>query len=396
MFNELYDYSEVQISAVMQCAREIQANLASEFPSFIKLIPQSEGFERFLIDLPSEFCKLHMPKYDETFALEGECGKEYRTNFITNTCILGQGWSRFSLAHKLLKGDVVVFQLVQPFKFKVYIVRSNDLAESDEAVGLLNSNVCAGGTDFGHDERYSRRCKKAGEKVTRLLPPEFCEKNLQKTLMVKNSSAEPAHDQNNNDNSAEDLISNGIEDFGLSGPFVDFKNFEVVVHGSIIDSELQEHLRTKYYALCCSRKSYLHHHLVRSVTPTLAIEIITGTVNIADAIRGFKLSTSRDDFVMWDKTIKAFELLGMDVEFLRVRLNRLVSLAFDPEKVAESKRLMETRLEQDRAHEEIVALESKLQELKQTETRLLDVIKALKMNKERHEVMLHAEANALW
>lgn len=248
----------------------------------------------------------------------------------------------------------------------------------------------------GHNERDRRRCKKAGEKVTRLLPPEICEKNLQKTLMVKNSSPELAHGQNNDDNSGEDVSSNGIEDFGLSGPFVDFKNFKVVVHGSIIDSELQEHLRTKYYELCCSRKSYLHHHLVKSVTPTLAIEIITGTVNISDAIRGFKLSTSRDDFVMWDKTIKAFELLGMDVEFLRVRLNRLVSLAFDPEKVAESKRLVETRLEQDRTHKEIVALESKLQELKQTETRLLDEIKALKMNKERHEVMLHAEANALW
>jgi hypothetical protein len=34
---------------------------------------------------------------------------------------LSAGWRQFSAAHKLVEGDVLVFQLVEPTKFKVLV-----------------------------------------------------------------------------------------------------------------------------------------------------------------------------------------------------------------------------------------------------------------------------------
>lgn len=70
------------------------------------------------------------------------------------------------------------------------------------------------------------------------------------------------------------------------------------------------------------------------------------------------LSTSREDFALWDKTLEAFELLGMKVGFLPGRLNRLVSFAFDQVREAESKRILEARLERDHAQDGVDGVET--------------------------------------
>ncbi|RDY04882.1 B3 domain-containing protein, partial [Mucuna pruriens] len=50
---------------------------------------------------------------------------------------LNGGWRGFSIAHNILQMDVLIFYLVQPSKFKVYIIRSQGSDEVDGALGLL-------------------------------------------------------------------------------------------------------------------------------------------------------------------------------------------------------------------------------------------------------------------
>jgi hypothetical protein len=67
------------------------------------------------------FCKRHLPDKDTTIILEDESGREYKTKYIACKTGLSAGWRQFSAVHKLLEGDVVVFQLVEPTKFKVMV-----------------------------------------------------------------------------------------------------------------------------------------------------------------------------------------------------------------------------------------------------------------------------------
>ncbi|KAK3024511.1 hypothetical protein RJ639_043703 [Escallonia herrerae] len=257
--DEPYDRSEVQSSAVLERAKGVQANLAPEYPSFIKLMLRSHVTKGFWLGLPSEFCRLHLPKCDETIILEGENGEYYEANFLFYKGGLSGGWRGFSLAHKLLEGDVVVFLLVQPCKFKVYIIRANGLAEIDGALGLLNLDL-------------------------------------------------------------------GVKEIGFA----------------------------------C------------------------------------KLSTFIDGFSIWGKTLEAFEVLGMEVGFLRARLSQLVNLAFKSTESDESERHKEARLERDCAEDEMRSLNIKLSELKQAKVRLDDDMEALKVDSKRCELIFQKQLDAPW
>lgn len=71
--------------------------------------------------LPAAFGKMYMPKHDEMCILEDEDGEEYKAKFLADKLGLSGGWRGFAIAHKLLEGDAVVYQLVGTCKFKVYI-----------------------------------------------------------------------------------------------------------------------------------------------------------------------------------------------------------------------------------------------------------------------------------
>lgn len=60
-----------------------------------------------------------MPARDSTMTLEDEAGRHFQVKYIAHKTGLSAGWRQFSAAHKLLEGDVLVFQLVGPTKFKV-------------------------------------------------------------------------------------------------------------------------------------------------------------------------------------------------------------------------------------------------------------------------------------
>lgn len=51
--------------------------------------------------------------------LEDEGGRQFQSKYIACKTGLSAGWRQFAASHKLLEGDVLVFQLVEPAKFKV-------------------------------------------------------------------------------------------------------------------------------------------------------------------------------------------------------------------------------------------------------------------------------------
>ncbi|XP_024981963.1 putative B3 domain-containing protein At5g58280 isoform X2 [Cynara cardunculus var. scolymus] len=103
---------EERVQAI-RSAEKVQSNLQSEYPSFVK----SMG-------LPTSFCKKHLPKSTVSMVLENEDGNEYDAVFISERTGLSGGWRAFALEHKLDDGDALVFELVEPTRFKIYIVKA--------------------------------------------------------------------------------------------------------------------------------------------------------------------------------------------------------------------------------------------------------------------------------
>lgn len=69
--------------------------------------------------LPSRFCEDHLPKATVDIVLESEKGAEYDAVYIGKRSGLSGGWRAFALDHKLDDGDALVFELIEPTRFKV-------------------------------------------------------------------------------------------------------------------------------------------------------------------------------------------------------------------------------------------------------------------------------------
>ncbi|KAK3024517.1 hypothetical protein RJ639_043709 [Escallonia herrerae] len=388
--------NHLQAKLPLERAKEVQANLASDFPSFMKSMLPSHVAGGFWLSFPKRFCDLHLPRHDDTVILVDDCGKEYETKYLIDKNGLSGGWRGFSIAHKLLDGDVLIFQLIGPCKFKVYIVRANGLTEIDGVVGLKNLDASAEPMEkdqLGQDKKiHGPMAEKCLDSVSVGIHQHSSQ---EKGMEVLNGDHGKEADQFGDDN--VDIDSELSEGIRFSKSTIDLKDvkriedFNILIDGLIIDSEVPKHLRTKYYELCCSQKTFLHDHLLEGLNIKLAAGIISETVNIADGIRACKNTTSRDNFEIWDKTLRGFEELGMNVGFLRSRISRLVGLLFEPREAIESK-----RLEQVRAAEEIKNIESKLYNLKEVIKNLDAEIEALKLDGEALELRFHEVANASW
>ena len=204
------------------------------------------------------------------------------------------------------------------------------------------------------------------------------------------------------ENDSEEVGSEDLEGFKLSVPTIKFKeitsfeNFNILVDGLVINSELSEDIRNKYYRLCCSQNSFLHENIIQGLNFKLIVGTISETVNIADAIRTSKFTTSRDEFHSWDKTLKAFKLLGMNVGFLRTRLHRLVNLAFESEGAADTRRYIEAKTERAQTEDEIRNLEAKLAVLKNSCKTFGIEIDSLQSKAETYELRFEEEVKAAW
>ncbi|KAF5448668.1 hypothetical protein F2P56_029177 [Juglans regia] len=378
--------SEAQ-SSVLQQAKEVQANLEPDFPSLIKTMSRSHVTVGFWLGLPKHFCSAHLPKHDATIVLEDESGEEFETKYLVEKVGLSAGWRGFSISHKLLEGDIVVFHLVEPSKFKVYIVRYNGSDEVNGALALLKLDACPKQLICDVDT-------KACEKIEIENLESLSHKNSQKNnLMVCGTDLRPISDPLEDDSDFSSEILDGIR---LAESVVDFKqvrsieDFVVLVNGLVINSELPKFLLTKYHKLCCSQKAFLHDHLLEGLNCKLAAGIISETINISDAIRASKICTSQDNFSTWEKTLKAFEVLGMNVGFLLARLEQLMNISL------KSKRYKEAIVERAHAEEEIKALETKLLEAKEKMNSLDIEIENLDVTANKLELLFVEVANAPW
>lgn len=178
----------------------------------------------------------------------------------------------------------------------------------------------------------------------------------------------------------------------------DFKSFSILVDGLMIDSEIPKDIRIKYYDLCRSQNLFLHDHLIKGLNSKLAAGIISETVNIADAIRAAaaaaKVDTYCCDYLQtWDKTLMAFEDMGMAVGFLRDRIKKLVCLRRHEEREVIIK--LKT-LERDQVEINEKNLEAELVRVKEVKRSLDAEIEVLKVKNENLVAALKEMATAPW
>ncbi|GMI76880.1 hypothetical protein HRI_001357200 [Hibiscus trionum] len=382
-------------SPAMICAEEVQSNLEPEFPSFAKSLVRSHVGSCFWMGLPGVFCKMHLPRKDTIITLEDEGGHQYYVKYYADKTGLSAGWRQFCSANNLLEGDVLVFQLVEPTKFKIYIIRANDLNELDGALGLLNLDAHTKQSDAETGPPASKSTKRKRPKPLASVRKKNKKSGLQGLACNIRQQAEYS------ENDSEEVGSVVSEGFKRAVPTIQFKDktsFEnnILVDGLVIDSELSEGIRNKYYQLCCSQNAFLHENIIQDISFKFKVGIISETVRIADAVRACKLTTSRDEFDSWDKTLKAFELLGINVGFLRTRLRRLVNLAFESEGAADTRRYFEAKTERAQTENEIRNLEAKLTELKHACKTFGFEIENLQSTAETNELRFEEEVKAPW
>ncbi|KAF2294791.1 hypothetical protein GH714_018215 [Hevea brasiliensis] len=117
LLNRIYASDEVRGHAVDR-AGKIQSALEADFPSFVKPMTQSHVTGGFWLGLPVQFCKDHLPSHDEYITLVDENGDASETKYLVEKTGLSAGWRGFTIDHKLVDGDALVFQLVSPREFK--------------------------------------------------------------------------------------------------------------------------------------------------------------------------------------------------------------------------------------------------------------------------------------
>ncbi|XP_062091693.1 B3 domain-containing protein Os01g0234100-like [Humulus lupulus] len=379
----LYNNSKAA-SPTMERAYEVQANLAPQFPSMVKLMLHSHVCVGFWLGLPKKFCDMHLPKQDTMMVLEDESGQVCDAKYLALKVGLSAGWRGFSIAHKLVEGDVVVFHLVSPLKFKVYIIRSHCPDEVDGALGLLKL------------EAHMKQMDNTGniiacEKETKSLKPDVLDCpfniNIQKTISWTSEQS---------DKDYEVIGPEVLDGIRLSESAISFEqvkhfdDFNILVNGLIINSELPKYLLAKYYELCRSQKAFLHEHILEGLNCKLVAGVISETINIADAIRASKISSSVNDFTTWEKTLKAFEGLGMNVGFLCSRLEQLASLA------SKSKRYENVKVEREDAKEELRSLEKKMLTVKDRLSSLDTEFEAIGVHFQDLQLKFKEVASAPW
>ncbi|KAI9114278.1 hypothetical protein K1719_014506 [Acacia pycnantha] len=172
------------------------------------------------------------------------------------------------------------------------------------------------------------------------------------------------------------------------------EDFNVVVNGVVLDSQLSKQVKTKYYELCCSQGTLIHEHLPEGQNYKLVVGMISEIVNIADAIRASNITTSLDCFAKWYKNLKGLKVLGMKVSFLLARLEHLISLATKAS--SNSARYAQVKMKQDQTQEEKKVLEQKLEEVKKTISRLDAELDSQHLNLELLVAEFQYVVNAPW
>ncbi|KAI3912519.1 hypothetical protein MKW98_020981 [Papaver atlanticum] len=384
-------------SAVLDKAEEIQAGLNPNYPSFIKQLLRSHVSGSFWLKLPKAFCTPNLPSKNILLTLLDEQGDEYTVKCLAPRFSLSAGWSGFSTAHKLVEGDALVFHLVEAYKFKVYVVRACGLEDADLPCDLPSSDIPPQGSL--QDAAGATEMKKTKNSIGKYLtshsgvpiPGEDQHTVLPSTCGTHAENHTESHPSvpffKTKLEQHEEHTSVGAMETEFFGSL---DSFTIVVDGMLIDTEISEDVRTKYYELCCSQKSCLHKHLIEGLNRRIIAEIISEIVKIVDAIRSnSKLSTPKDKFKAWEKSLKSCKHMGMNVDFLLSRVGILLqqASAFD---------YNGTVMEENRLEKEIAARQVKILELRNDWVRLERQLKNLKSNREKHESAFQSIVNSPW
>ncbi|GER42192.1 B3 domain-containing protein [Striga asiatica] len=260
-----------------------------------------------------------MPTQDESIVLVDESDKEYSMKYSVRKNRLSGGWRIFSVSHKLLEGDALLFHLIEPCKFRVYIIKASKVTENEGLIGMHTH-------DFPNIRPISSvktEDRTDGQTTRRVLvnPRETKKPRIISEIKLSNS------------NLPEIDIKKGFDDF------------KIQMDGLILDPEIPSVLRTKYYNLCSSQKAFLHDCLIKGLSSKLVVAMICETINISDAIRSVDLATSDHCLNCWEKTLKAFEDLGMAVGFLRDRVQKLKGIKREHQVMLLSVRTLVGRVE---------------------------------------------------
>ncbi|GAB2219787.1 hypothetical protein Droror1_Dr00007424 [Drosera rotundifolia] len=124
--------SEEARARATEKAEQLVENLGTSYPTLVRPLLPSHVSGCFWLGLPMRFCRDNMPRNDEMVTLVDEEGDEYPTMWLQRKTGLSGGWRGFSLAHGLVDGDAVVFQVIKHGVLKVYIIRAHDLDDHDE------------------------------------------------------------------------------------------------------------------------------------------------------------------------------------------------------------------------------------------------------------------------
>ncbi|KAJ0494877.1 putative transcription factor B3-Domain family [Helianthus annuus] len=376
----------------MTKAGEVQLSLGTEHPSCIKMVKGLTD-TAYWMGFPLWFGKLFLPKVDSEMVIEDEYGEIHHVKYNAEKSGMSAGWKKFAAGHNLLDGDVLVFHLVEPYKFKVYIVRANDLKKADETIARLNLEARTAQTTTETDTPSPTTKKTKHEKPLSLTIVR--KKNKPSTQVIS-----PNMEQSGNN--SEEIGSEVLEGSRPSKPDLSFqeleafKDFHIMVKGVCIDSELPDDVRMNYFKLCMDRKEFLHDCLPDNFYHKLVAGMIGETVNIANDIKNCKLTTTKEEFDSWDNSLKSFSLLGMKVGFLRDRISTLSRLAFESENRLDIEMYMEAKEEEKRVDDEIKRLSEELKKLKDSSRKVKGIVDVLKQKTGRHEARFQEAINAPW
>ncbi|XP_016513014.1 B3 domain-containing protein Os01g0234100 isoform X2 [Nicotiana tabacum] len=242
--NDLYDDVEAKFS-VMERAERVLSSLADEFPSFAKCMLPSNVAHGFWLHLPKSFCNMYLPSHDTTVILVDEWGNEYKTSYLLERNGLSAGWRGFSMSHRLLKGDLLIFRLIEPCKLQVYIIRVNGRDVVDAALCLMNFDALKKSTDLDLAQNDNRKRKKA----KRLVEPFYVDFSKPKEYIQNDS------------HSAVDLnVSPSGHRSETNSEVLDSEVPEGFIAGSDVINRLQSN------EISCSETSFLHDNPQNSIS----------------------------------------------------------------------------------------------------------------------------------
>lgn len=357
-------------SLAVKEAKEFQSRLGSEFPSCYKMMLRSHVTSGFVMCLPKNFCESHLQKVlpkdlqkDVHFVLEDENREQWGVRYFTYNFRISAGWKFFVREHNLVEGDVLIFQLVEPAKFKVYIIKANNGNEVDGSLSLMNVEAQAEQMALVASTSKPKRREHTESLFLTVVPKKPRTSRIRNSRVLEYSRP-------------------------LNPTFKDVKtfiDFKIIYGGLDIDNELSEDLRSSYYRLCFQKKQFLHDGIPEGLCTKLVVGMIGETVSIAAKIKNTKLTTTKEELDKLDSILKAFELLGMKVGFLRDKKHLLATFLFESEAKPDIQSYAKSKCELEGVESEIPKVEEKLKALKESAKKCANVLDSLRHKVETYE-----------